>query len=66
MNASPSFTVTDRLSWLWLILGAALLPFTQLQTAMPLAAWLAPVFLLRFARRNSAGLISFAWREACD
>ncbi len=37
-------------SWLWLALGAALLPFTLLQTTVPLAAWLAPVLLLRFSR----------------
>ena len=40
----------DRRAWLWLLIGAALLPFTMLQTVLPLAAWLAPVFLLRFAR----------------
>jgi apolipoprotein N-acyltransferase len=40
----------DRRAWLWLLIGAALLPFTQFQTVLPLAAWLAPIFLLRFAR----------------
>jgi apolipoprotein N-acyltransferase len=40
----------DRLSWLWLLIGFLLLPFTMIQTVIPLAAWLAPVFLLRFAR----------------
>jgi apolipoprotein N-acyltransferase len=38
------------MSWLWLVLGAALLPFTLLQTTIPFAAWLAPVLLLRFTR----------------
>jgi apolipoprotein N-acyltransferase len=38
------------MSWLWLASGAALLPFTVLQTTIPLAAWLAPIFLLRFSR----------------
>ena len=38
------------MSWLWLALGAALLPFTLLQTTIPLAAWLAPLLLLRFSR----------------
>jgi apolipoprotein N-acyltransferase len=38
------------MSWLWLVCGAALLPFTLLQTTIPLAAWLAPVLLLRFSR----------------
>jgi apolipoprotein N-acyltransferase len=40
----------DRLAWLWLLIGLSLLPFTFFQTVIPLAAWLAPVFLLRFAR----------------
>ncbi|WP_170223453.1 nitrilase-related carbon-nitrogen hydrolase [Nonomuraea turkmeniaca] len=41
-------------SWLWLLAGAALLPFTLLQTTIPLAAWVAPVLLLRFARTTRA------------
>jgi apolipoprotein N-acyltransferase len=40
----------DKRAWLWLAIGAALLPFAQFQTVLPLAAWLAPIFLLRFAR----------------
>lgn len=36
--------------WWCLAVGAAALPFTQLQTVMAFAAWLAPIFLLRFAR----------------
>jgi apolipoprotein N-acyltransferase len=43
-------TRPDRLTWLWLLIGLLLLPFTTIQTVIPLAAWLAPVFLLRFAR----------------
>lgn len=38
------------LAWLWLLVGLCLLPFTFFQTVVPLAAWLAPVFLLRFVR----------------
>jgi apolipoprotein N-acyltransferase len=45
---------TDRFSWLWLLIGAILLPFTQLQTVMVVAVWLAPVFLLHFARTQRA------------
>jgi apolipoprotein N-acyltransferase len=37
-------------SWLWLAVGATMSPFINFQTAVPVAAWLAPVFLLRFAR----------------
>jgi apolipoprotein N-acyltransferase len=40
---------THHLAWLWLLVGFMLLPFTFWQTVIPLAAWLAPVFLLRFA-----------------
>jgi apolipoprotein N-acyltransferase len=38
------------MSWLWLAVAAGLLPFTLLQTTIPLAAWLTPVLLLRFSR----------------
>ena len=40
--------------WVWLAMGAALLPFSLFQTMLPLAAWLALVFLLRFARTQRA------------
>jgi apolipoprotein N-acyltransferase len=43
---------TNRLAWLWLLIGFALLPFTFFQTVIPLAAWLAPLFLLRFTRTS--------------
>ena len=38
------------LRWLWLLIGFALLPFTAYRDVIPLAAWIAPVFLLRFER----------------
>jgi apolipoprotein N-acyltransferase len=56
MNPITHPTSNDRLSWLWLAIGAVLLPLVQYQTVWPLAAWLAPVFLLRFARTRPAGL----------
>ncbi len=37
-------------SWLWLAAGAALLLFSNGANSVPLAAWLAPVFILRFVR----------------
>jgi len=43
---------TDPLAWLWLLIGFILLPFMTWQTVIPLAAWFAPVFLLRFARTS--------------
>ena len=46
------------MSWLWLALGTALLPWITAQTVIPLAGWLAPLFLLRFLRtqRRAVGL----------
>ncbi len=40
----------DRLSYLWLALAIVLLPFGTARWAIPLAAWLYPIFLLRFVR----------------
>jgi apolipoprotein N-acyltransferase len=40
----------DRLSYLWLAIAAALFLFAAGRWAIPLAAWLAPLFLLRFVR----------------
>lgn len=50
-NISP-----DHLTWLWLLIGFILLPFTTVQTVIPLAAWFAPVFLLRFVRTSKRAL----------
>lgn len=36
--------------WLWLVIGTVLTPFVNFQTQVPIAAWLAAIFLLRFAR----------------
>ncbi len=45
---------TDCRSWLWLVIGAAVLFFSSIGPSFPLAAWLAPVFLLRFVRTQRA------------
>jgi apolipoprotein N-acyltransferase len=37
-------------SWWCLLLAAVLLPFANLQTLVPVVAWVAPVLLLRFTR----------------
>jgi apolipoprotein N-acyltransferase len=42
--------IPDRLSYLWLTMAAALFLFAAGRWAIPLAAWLAPLFLLRFVR----------------
>ncbi|SNX96555.1 apolipoprotein N-acyltransferase [Geodermatophilus sabuli] len=48
-----------RSPWVWLLLGTLLLPFANLQTLIPLTAWVAPVFLMRFSRsqRPLTGLL---------
>ena len=40
-------------SWVWLAIAAAMLLFSNGANNVPLAAWLAPVFMLRFVRRQS-------------
>jgi apolipoprotein N-acyltransferase len=47
--------VIKDLRWLWLLIGFALLPFTAYRDVIPLAAWIAPVFLLRFVRVSPRG-----------
>jgi len=51
-----------RSSGLWLAIGAILLFLSSLQPSISLAAWVAPVFLLRFARsqRPRTGLLRLA------
>jgi apolipoprotein N-acyltransferase len=41
---------TNRLSYLWLVMAAALFLLAASRWGIPLAAWLAPLFLLRFVR----------------
>lgn len=52
----------DRLAYLWLALGGVLYLFTAGRWVIPLAGWLAPLFLLRFVRtrRLLTGLL-LAW-----
>jgi apolipoprotein N-acyltransferase len=52
-NQKPTPSINnhrDRLSYLWLALGIVLLSFSMPNWTIALAAWLAPVFLLRFVR----------------
>ncbi len=44
----------DRWAYLWLLIGAGLLLFSNGRWFIPLATWLAPVFLIRFARTQPA------------
>jgi len=43
-------SLRDRLSYLWLALAIVLFAFATVRWTIPLAAWLYPVFLLRFIR----------------
>jgi len=44
--------------WVLLLAGFALLPWTELQTVVPFAIWVAPALLLRYSRTASSG-----WRS---
>jgi apolipoprotein N-acyltransferase len=50
-NAYP---MRDRFSFFWLILAFAILLFGNGMQIIPIAAWLGPVFLLRFVRTQKA------------
>jgi apolipoprotein N-acyltransferase len=45
--------------WIWLVVGVGLLPFTGYQSVVPLTAWLAPIFLLRFVRTAPRTSVAF-------
>jgi apolipoprotein N-acyltransferase len=49
-----SIAVQDRWAYLWLFVGTGLLLFSNGRWFIPLATWLAPVFLIRFARTQPA------------
>src|SRR5689334_10696583 len=52
----------DRTGYLWLIAAGVLFAFTAGRWTFPPAAWLAPLFLLRFLRTRQVGLGLFlAW-----
>jgi len=48
------FPLQDRLSFLWLILGSAVQLFANGTQVIPIAAWLGPVFMVRFLRTQKA------------
>jgi apolipoprotein N-acyltransferase len=47
--------VSDRLAYLWLAVGVALLMLSTGRFSIAVAAWLAPVFLIRFFRSQGKG-----------
>ena len=54
-----SDSASPRRSLIWLVLGAVLTLVSTGRWVIPLAAWLAPIFLLRFtrSRRPLAGYV---------
>ena len=62
--------VSNFTAYLWLLIGFFFLPFTFFQSVIFLAGWLAPVFLLRFARtysgrtRSAIRLLFYAYAGA--
>jgi len=53
-SSHDTASARDRWSYLWLLIGAGLLLFSNGRWIIPLATWLAPVFLIRFARTQPA------------
>ena len=45
--------LAESRSWIWLMIAAVLLMFSNGANNIPLAAWLAPVFVMRFVRGRS-------------
>jgi apolipoprotein N-acyltransferase len=45
-----AFPLHDRLSFLWLVIGFVLLAFSNGSQIIPVAAWVGPVFMVRFLR----------------
>ena len=50
----PTLSAQNRWAYLWLLVGAGMLLFSNGHWFIPLATWLAPVFLIRFARTQPA------------
>jgi hypothetical protein len=57
--SSPSkkiYPVSDRLSLLWLLAGFVMLIFSNGEHIVPIAAWLGPVFIVRFLRTQKVAI----------
>jgi len=50
MSCTSSYPQSDRWSYLWLALATVAMTFIAGSWPLPLAAWLAPLFLIRFMR----------------
>jgi apolipoprotein N-acyltransferase len=59
---TSTYPIADRRSYLWLAIGTVLALFSSGRWAIPLAAWLGSVFLIRFVRTQKASRGFFlAW-----
>src|SRR5260370_29590383 len=57
IEAAPRmYPARQPASWIWLAPAALLLPFANGTFPVALAAWLAPIFLLRFVRTRGTAL----------
>src|SRR5437868_8093887 len=55
--STPNTAVAKPATWIVLLVAALLLPFANGGHAIALAAWLAPLFLLRFTRTRRLRII---------
>lgn len=55
-TTKTTFPLQDRLSFLWLAVGFVILIFSNGMQIIPIAAWLGPVFMVRFLRTQKAVL----------
>ena len=51
---ASTYPIPDRWSYLWLAIGTMLSLFSSGKWTIPLAAWLVPVFMIRFMRTQEA------------
>ncbi len=54
LSTGDTLPWADRRSLFWLLLASALLPFANGVTLIPIAAWLGPLFMVRFLRTRRA------------
>jgi apolipoprotein N-acyltransferase len=55
-TTETAFPLRDPLSFLWLAVGFVILAFSNGMRIVPIAAWVGPVFVVRFLRTQKTGL----------
>lgn len=55
-KTNPTYPIKDHLSFLWLILAFGILLYSNGMQIIPIAAWIGPVFLVRFMRSQKTWL----------